>query len=142
MDLGALVCTAGMPDCKACPLKKTCSAVNPERLPKKSPRPVTTKLIEHRACFHHGNRLFLEQSTGPKWKGLWILPDLGKMIPEGRPLAEITYPITRYHVTMKIHRVSGKIPPSLQGFTREEASKLPMPSPFRKALLKLHAKLS
>lgn len=142
MDLGAMLCVAGKPACHTCPLHPTCAAFDPEKLPKKSPRSVTTKIVEHRAFFQHGKRLFLEQSQGPRWRGLWILPELGKKASKGRTLAEITYPITRYKVTMKIHRAVGKIPHGLQGFHQAELSRLPMPSPFRKAIQKLTSNLS
>ena len=134
MDLGATVCKAGKPDCNACPLKKTCEAVEPERLPKKSPRAVTTKTTEHRACLRKGNQLYLEQSQGPRWRGLWILPDLGASKPTRRVLAEIIYPITRYRITMKVHHVRGPIPTGCRGFTREELMNLPIPSPHRRAI--------
>jgi A/G-specific adenine glycosylase len=134
MDLGAMICTSGMPDCKECPLKNTCAALAPETLPKKSPRAVITKLLEHRACFQRGDHLYLEQSMGPRWRGLWILPDLGSAKPSGRALAEITYPITRYRVTMKVHPVKSAIPSGLKGFSQEELAKLPIPSPHRRAI--------
>ncbi len=137
MDLGATICKSGEPDCLACPLEKTCAASEPKKLPKKSPRSVTTKLVEHRAWFWKANRLYLEQSRGPHWRGLWILPEVRNAKSSGRSLAEITYPITRYRVTMKVHRVIGKIPAILKGFTLDELEGLPMPSPFRKVIVKL-----
>jgi A/G-specific adenine glycosylase len=134
MDLGALVCSSGTPDCKNCPLGKTCTAHGPEKLPRKSPRSVTSKLTEYRAFRRVGDRLFLEQSQGPRWRGLWILPELGKSKPAGRALAEITYPITRYRVTMRVHRVIGTVAKNLRGFTAEELKNLPIPSPHRRAI--------
>ena len=134
MDLGAMVCTSGTPDCKECPLQKTCTAASPETLPKKSPRAVTTKLLEHRACFQKGDHLYLEQSQGPRWRGLWILPDLGSAKPSGRVMTEITYPITRYRVTMKVYSVKSAIPAGLKGFSQEELVNLPIPSPHRRAI--------
>ena len=134
MDLGAMICKAGKPDCASCPLRTTCSAVSPENLPKKTPRRVTTKLTEHRAWFDRGRKLYLEQSAGPRWGGLWILPELGTGKPAGRPLAEITYPITRYRVTMRLFPIKGAIPKILKGFSREELSSLPIPTPHRKAI--------
>jgi A/G-specific adenine glycosylase len=134
MDLGAMICTPGIPSCTLCPLMKTCRAVAPEKLPKKSPRAVTTKLVEHRAWFERNGRLYLEQSHGPRWRGLWILPTLGKKQPLGRILAEITYPITRYRITMKVYPVRGKVQSGLQGFTPEELASLPIPSPIRKVI--------
>lgn len=136
MDLGAMICKAGKPDCATCPLRKTCSATSPERLPKKSPPRVTTKLTEHRAWFHRSGQLHLEQSAGPRWGGLWILPELGTGKPAGRPLTELNYPITRYRVTMRLFPVKGTLPKTLKGFSREELSSLPIPSPHRKAIEK------
>ena len=137
MDLGATICTAGTPECDRCPLQITCEAANPEKLPKKAPRAVTTKLTEHRAWFWKSGRLYLEQSQGPRWRGLWILPELGDLKPAGRALAEITYPITRYRVMMKIYPVRERLPTNPQGFTPEELESLPIPTPHRKAIRKV-----
>ncbi|MFZ0434988.1 MAG: A/G-specific adenine glycosylase [Chthoniobacterales bacterium] len=136
MDLGAMVCSAGKPDCTSCPVKSTCSATAPETLPKKSPRRVTTKLTEHRAWFQRGQKLHLEQSEGPRWRGLWILPELGTMTPTGRSISELTYPITRYSITMKVFPVKGALPGKVRDFSREELPGLPIPSPHRKAIEK------
>lgn len=136
MDLGAMVCSAGKPNCTACPLRSTCSATSPETLPKKAPRRVTTKLTEHRAWFQRGQKLHLELSEGPRWRGLWILPELGTMTPAGRSISELTYPITRYSITMKVFPVKGALPGNLRGFTRAELAGLPIPSPHRKAIEK------
>lgn len=133
MDLGAAVCTAGKPDCDACPLRTTCLADHPERLPAKSPRRVATKISESRACHLRNGKLYLQLSEGPRWKGLWILPELdGAAV--GRPLVEHTYPITRYRVTMKVWATKGRPPEGLRSFTREEMASLPIPSPHRRAI--------
>lgn len=138
MDLGAMVCTPGKPDCGACPLEASCRAENPERLPSKSPRKVVTKLTEHRAWLVRRGKLHLQCSEGPRWRGLWILPELGGRTPSGPPLAQLTYPITRYRVTMKVHPVRSPLPQeTLEGFTREELATLPIPTPHRKAIEKV-----
>lgn len=136
MDLGAMVCTAGKPDCPACPLRETCRAVSPELLPLKSPRRVTTRVTENRAWIERTGKLSLEQSEGPRWRGLWILPELGKIKPAGRAITELTYPITRYRVTMKVYPASGSATGKLRAFTREEIRELPIPTPHRKAIEK------
>ena len=133
MDLGATLCTAGKPDCAACPLQRTCLAEHPERLPAKSPRRVATKVSESRAWYLHGGKLYLRQSEGPRWKGLWILPELEGEA-EGLPLAEHTYPITRFKVTMKVRGTKGSIPKDMRGFTLGEIASLPIPSPHRRAI--------
>lgn len=136
MDLGAMVCIAGKPDCPACPLRETCLAASPELLPLKSPRRVTTRVSEHRAWCLKGGKLLLEHSEGPRWKGLWILPELGKIKPAGRAITELTYPITRYRVTMKLFPVGGTVSGKLRAFTQQEIRGLPIPSPHRKAIEK------
>jgi A/G-specific adenine glycosylase len=136
MDLGALVCSAGKPDCNACPVKSSCSATAPEKLPKKSPRRVTTKLTEHRAWIERGQKLHLQQSEGPRWRGLWVLPELGTAKPAGRWITELAYPITRYRITMKVFPVRVALPGKLRPFSREELTGLPIPSPHRKAIEK------
>jgi A/G-specific adenine glycosylase len=134
MDLGAMICTAGKPACETCPLEKSCKAVQPERLPAKSTRKATTKITEHRAWWFREGKLYLEQSCGPRWTGLWILPDLGKERPSGRTIAELTYPITRYRVTMKVYPAKGTGCTGLRGFTSSELADLPIPTPHRKAI--------
>jgi A/G-specific adenine glycosylase len=134
MDLGATVCTSGKPDCDACPLRRSCAAESPERLPAKSPRKVTTNITEHRAWVFLRGKLHLEHSSGPRWKGLWILPELGERKPTGRTVAELTYPITRYRVTMKVYPVKTAPLAGLQGFSVADLAALPIPSPHRKAI--------
>jgi A/G-specific adenine glycosylase len=134
MDLGAMICTPGKPACEACPLEKSCAAEQPERLPAKSPRKVTTKITEYRAWWFREGKLYLEQSCSPRWTGLWILPDLGQEKPSGRTVAELTYPITRYRVTMKVYPAKGTPCAGLQGFTKAELADLPIPTPHRKAI--------
>lgn len=136
MDLGATLCKAGKPECAACPLASGCAAVAPEKLPRKSPRRVTTKLTENRAWIHRGGKLLLERSEGPRWPGLWILPELGDATPSGTRIAEITYPITRYRVTMKLFPLKGSPSGRLHGFTPAEVGGLPIPSPHRRAIEK------
>lgn len=137
MDLGATLCISGHPRCSLCPLWKTCRATSPEKLPVKAPRPVVTKRTEFRGWCEAGGSVLLRQSPGPRWKGLWILPEIVGETTAGRPLAEIIYPITRFRVTMKVYRIRGRYPPGLQPFTAEELSALPMPTPHRKVVLKI-----
>jgi len=141
MDLGAMLCTAGAPQCNDCPLQKTCLASTPESLPKKSPRAVTTKLIEHRLWLWKNNQLFLQQSSGPRWRGLWILPELGETKPVGRTVAEITYPITRYRVTMKVFASRSISTTGLRGFHAEDLDVIAIPSPHRRVITKLLGQL-
>jgi len=134
MDLGAMICRPKNPGCNACPLRPTCAADDPSSVPRKEPRAVTLPRRECRAWIHRNGRLFLEHSAGPLWKGLWILPDIGSSKVRGRPLARISYHVTRYRVTMSVHAVAGQPGKRLRGFTEEELRELPMPSPHRRAI--------
>jgi A/G-specific adenine glycosylase len=49
MDLGATVCTARVPKCGVCPVKKSGRASNPLTLPVKRPRPKRKRLSERHA---------------------------------------------------------------------------------------------
>lgn len=134
MDLGAMICRAGEPACETCPLSNSCAAEKPKLLPVKSPRKVTTKITEHRAWCFRGGKLSLEQSHGPRWNGLWILPELGDEKPSGRAVTELTYPITRYRVKMKVYPSKAQTRKGLRSFTRNEIAGLPVPTPHRKAI--------
>ncbi len=133
MDLGAMICVSGVPHCKECPMKTTCQVESPETLPKKFPKVVTTKRTEHRAWIFHDDKLFLELSKGPLWRGLWILPEVG-VVPSSRCIAQLTYPITHYRVLMKVHPVTGIPGALLRGFTPSEINSIAIPSPHRRAI--------
>lgn len=127
MDLGATLCRSGLPDCAACPVHHFCKAVDPEALPVKPTKKAITVINDWRAFSRTGNSIFLIESPGPTWRGLWILPP-GAPTPE--PLATLIYSITRYKVTLGI---SDMVPqPNWTAFPL--SSLPPMPSPHRKAL--------
>ena len=133
MELGALICKAGAPDCLLCPVAALCKATAPELLPVKPPRPKTIIVHEARALVIFQGKIHLEQSHGPRWRGLWILPLIDPP-PGAKPLATMTYPITRFRVTLDIFLKKNR--PALQwrGFSKSELDALPLPSPHRKAL--------
>lgn len=80
MDLGATVCTRGVPRCDACPVSATCEARRlglqselPEARPRKDipVRRATLALIENRA----GEILLERRPAAGIWGGLWSLPE-------------------------------------------------------------------
>lgn len=137
MDLGAMICTASHPQCTLCPLSQNCLAEDPATLPRKKPKPSITPKQESRLFYQQGNVIYLEQSSGPHWKGLWILP-LANGIPSLKNfLTSITYPITRYRIKMKLYRGTGTPPKNLHSFSKEELTNLAIPSPHRRAIEKI-----
>ena len=129
MELGALICTARNPRCPDCPVRQACRAVDPGSLPVKRARQKTEDLREFRGFIFHRGKLWLEESAGPRWKGLWLLPAVQ---PEGRKSDHIEiHPITRFRVTMELF--SGpRRNLRLTGFSPTDLP--PMPSPHRRAV--------
>ena len=127
MDLGATVCRAGQPDCAACPVQGFCQATNPEMLPIKPAKKAVTQLEDWRAVSMRKGEIFLIRSSGPVWKGLWMLPPAE---PCGEVICSLTYAITRYKV--KLHIFQAEPLPDWQAFPLQNLP--PMPSPHRKAI--------
>jgi len=133
MELGALLCRSGTPDCLLCPVASFCAATNPESLPVKPPRARITSIAESRVIYLHGGRIYLERSNGPRWKGLWILPATRATKSE-EPVAMLVHGITRHRVTLSVFVKKSRPPSEFRGFLREELASLPMPAPHRRAL--------
>ncbi len=137
MDLGSMICTAANPQCHLCPLAQHCLAETPATLPRKKPKPTITKKKESRIFYQQKDCIYLEQSTGPHWKGLWILPLSTSVLSHKKYVTSITYPITRYRITMKLYRETETLPKNLHPFSSNELKNLAIPSPHRRAIEKL-----
>ena len=140
MELGALVCRAGRPDCLVCPVKEFCAAKNPEKLPVKAPKAPVRKRAEYAAWVFEGEKVTLQQSTGRRWVGLWRLPPLGEE-PSGGPAAELTYSIVRERVTLRVHRtpkraLAASTEPR-EAFPLSDLERVAIPSPHRRAIAKM-----
>jgi len=141
MELGQTLCSVADPACGGCPVAAFCLTKAPNRLPLRKPRAQTTLVDEHVRLVAEGGLLLLEQESGRRREGLWKLPEL----PEARLgvaelLLETKYSITRYRVTLRVYADRQGRAPLAGGqawFTREEVESLPMPSPYRKALVAL-----
>ena len=130
MDIGSLICRAGEPDCSVCPVKKFCRAESPAALPVKPPKKEVTLQTDWRTFAEKDGSVYLMQSSGPTWKGLWVLPPGKESL---KPLTTLTYAITRYKVNLGV--VAGEPESNWQPFSIHH---LPaMPSPHRKALAKI-----
>lgn len=140
MELGALVCRAGRPDCLLCPVKMFCAAEHPEKLPFKSPKaPIKTR-TEHAAWVTDGKFVLLQQSTARRWVGLWRLPPLEGEPPDGAA-TELAYSIVRERVTLRVHRSSKRALAASdeprQAFPFAELESVAVPSPHRRAIARM-----
>lgn len=133
MDLGAMICIARTPRCPLCPLRSCCRAGSPSALPVKKPRPKIEERSECRAVMVKRGLVWLVPSHGPRWRGMWLLPEWrgARKTPD---LVE-TYPITRFRVRMEVFISREKPPSEARAFPLEAAP--PMPSPHRRVLAKV-----
>ena len=129
MELGALVCVARNPKCRTCPLRHECAAKEPHRLPIKKPRRSIEHLTEDRAFIFERGKVWLERATGPRWRGMWVLPPADAARLQADHIQR--YFITRFHMTMRIFVEPGKHR-NLEGYTPERLP--PMPSAHRRTV--------
>jgi A/G-specific adenine glycosylase len=135
LDLGALVCLPRKPKCPICPVKKFCTAKNPEALPIKKPKPRTTRLIEKHALVACRGKILLEQSRR-RWRDMWILPPLQTSLANQEPIYKSIFPFTNHRVAFKVYAQRWrKIDKRSQRWIRINSLKsIPIPSPHRRAL--------
>jgi len=132
MELGALVCKPKAPGCGDCPLQEDCAASEPGALPVKRARAKAEEVIEYRAFVMERGLVHLLLSEGPRWRGMWLLPEIREE--GGTPDHVEIYPITRYRVQMLVFRSSRVVREGLEGFLPDELEALPIPSPHRRVL--------
>lgn len=106
MELGQRICRKGKPDCAECPVSKWCeSSHSPQAisLPVKSKSIKITRKKEEVVLLMNRGKVFLSREAGTRRNGLWKLPNLkGSDYDNVEETGQLTYPITRYQVNMKI----------------------------------------
>ncbi|MBB5350902.1 A/G-specific adenine glycosylase [Haloferula luteola] len=138
MELGQTLCRPGVPDCLECPVAKWCVTREPERLPVKAKKVVTTAVTEHLVFFQRQGRLLMKQPSDGRRVDMWRLPEF----PEAEAWPELgrwKYGITRYRVTMVVHRPPDDwvgVPGAIW-MPCEELEDRVLPPVDRKAILKL-----
>ncbi len=143
MELGQTVCRPGVPDCLICPVARFCRSRAPEKLPVKARKTAVTAIEEHALWARDKlGRVLLHHETGKRRTGLWKLPvrEVGETAGLQVLLDEI-YSITRYRVTLRVHRVpasrSFKHLPGDTWIDPENISSLAMAAPFRRVVERL-----
>jgi A/G-specific adenine glycosylase len=141
LDLGALVCLPRNPKCGSCPIQKLCRAKNPDSLPRKKPRAAMKQLIENHRFIRQREKLLLVQSRN-RWRGMWILPPLQSAKHNGAIYSAV-FPFTNHRVTLKVfrtyrHKIENE---SARWFSKRALMSIPIPSPHRRAIEQLTAKV-
>ena len=143
MELGALLCTPRTPRCGECPVRGHCAAFThgtAESFPRKKPRRRTALLSEDCGWIVQRGRILLEQQSGSRWRGLWKLPALPSP-PNGQPLLTLDYPFTHHRITLNVFPQPAPIHlrKNLSWHALSALGELPLTSPHRRAILKLHS---
>ncbi len=148
MELGQKICRPGVPDCLSCPVAGFCKTREPELLPVKRQKTAITAVDEHALWLRdRKGRLLLHREGGKRREGLWKLPTRDAAEISHLPvLDERCYPITRYRVTLRVHDGAGVRNhfQAAEGEIWQDAEAvlaLAMPSPFRRAILRLLGEL-
>ena len=107
MELGQQVCTKSNPACPACPVSALCSSRGEpdlDSIPAKSRRTGITRKREDVLAWTEGGKILLSREDGTRRRGLWSLPRLDPSeLRLFRKVHELTYPITRYQVTLGVY---------------------------------------
>lgn len=107
MELGQTHCRTGQPDCLSCPVARFCRATDPASLPRKSPARKSEAVDEHTLFATRGDQILLHKLPAGRRTGMWRLPERSPA--ETAALALLhqrKYAITRYRVTLHVHRAS------------------------------------
>ncbi|MGO3742538.1 A/G-specific adenine glycosylase [Kerstersia sp.] len=160
MDLGATVCTRGMPACTRCPLAQGCSALATERqleLPtpkarKAIPEKTTAMLVIQAA----GQVLLQQRPQKGIWGGLWSLPEFshaqapvhalqalcGAVPASFSTLAPFAHVFTHYRLLAQpcLAELAAPCPPpaDCRWFDTRTLDQVALPRPVEKLLLGLY----
>jgi A/G-specific adenine glycosylase len=159
MELGARICSPGVPACAHCPLARDCSALaegQPERYPVKGSRAASIERFQVCVLIEKKGKILILRDSSSQWyQNLWHLPffempskriqrkklaatiksQLGLKVEPGERLLVNRFTITRHRVTQTVLVVryqGGRLPPRPGRQTRWVA-------PARLALLPLPA---
>jgi len=110
MDFGAIICTAALPRCTACPLAAVCIARQQQRVAEipRLPAPRAIRRLQETAIVlrHRGRLLVERRQPGEWWEGLWDFP---RQLPEGietvgrrREVGDVRYTVTHHQVSCRV----------------------------------------
>lgn len=135
MELGQKICRNKNPQCVKCPVRDYCSTEAPEDLPKKKLKRKTVEVLEQCVWVVQKGQVLLEQQQqGERREGMWALP-LVSVDKRRKPLYQANYAITHHKVDLRVYASEQiEMASNHRWVAFKELEKLPMPSPFRKAV--------
>lgn len=115
MELGQTCCRPGVPDCLGCPVAAFCVTREPEKLPVKAKRTKVEEVDEHSVFVLSAGKLLLVRQGKGRREGMWRLPARSGEEVAGLPVVHRRkYGITRYRVTLHVHRPADGHPAAVE----------------------------
>jgi len=135
MELGALVCVPGSPNCRQCPLAKVCVANatgQQDALPNRG-TPARMRAVIHDVAWiqRDGHVLLRQRPLAGLLAGMWELPATAA---NGKPLLELKHTIMNRRITLRVFP-AGKA--TGQWISPRQLKHLPMPAAHRRVVTKL-----
>jgi A/G-specific adenine glycosylase len=142
MELGQTICRPGVPHCLECPVSKYCASKSPETLPVKKKRTPITLVTENAIWARNSDgAILLHHESGSRRNGLWKLPLRTAAQCESLQLiAEDTYAITRYKVSLRVHLSKNQPTKTGEGdewISSDRLETLPLAAPFKRMIARL-----
>jgi A/G-specific adenine glycosylase len=142
MELGALVCTAGRAACHRCPVSEACeSRESPSDLPVKRPKQKPTEINEFALWDLSPQGVLLQPRSGPRWRGLWSLPEIAAPNPHISPLLSHRFTVTRFQISLLVFASGTPSAKSLSRIPLDDLRKLPLAAPHRRVVDRLFGQL-
>ena len=138
MDLGSSICTPRAPKCLICPLKKHCTATDPEAYPRKSPKAAKPARSGIAIWFENDGHVWLVRRPDKGLLGgMRALPGGGwdgTDCPEtGHFLGTVTHGFTHFNLTLQVHKSSCALQPGGEWWPVDRIGEAGLPTIFAKA---------
>jgi A/G-specific adenine glycosylase len=138
MDLGSSICTPRAPKCLICPLRKLCTATNPESYPRKAPKTAKPDRTGIALWIENDAHVWLVRRPdkgllggmralpGGGWDGT-DCPETGQLI------GNVTHGFTHFNLTLEVHKSSCALQPGGEWWSIGRIDDAGLPTVFAKA---------
>lgn len=136
MELGAMICLAGQPRCRECPVLQLCVSRGPTARKAEKPR---KKAMLNYVLFANNSSVYLQQRTpdASLMPGMWELPLTGSVTKGRKPLLRLKHSITVTDYQVNVYAAGKRIPRAGRWVPVKSAGRLPLTGLARKILRKI-----
>ncbi|HWZ43970.1 MAG TPA: A/G-specific adenine glycosylase [Candidatus Saccharimonadales bacterium] len=136
MELGAMICLAGQPRCRECPVFELCVSRGPTAKKAEKPR---QKATLNYLLFTEDSKVFLQQRPldSSLMPGMWELPLAGSFAKSRKPLLGLKHSITVTDYQVNVFSAGKRVPCAGRWVPVKSAGRLPLTGLARKILKKI-----